>query len=205
MNPSGARALLAIAICCASASPASAFDLAATVEACAACHGKDGATAEPNVPNIGGYSGQYVSESLMAYQKQERSCHETTFPAGPHKGEKTDMCQSVKGLSESDADKLGDYFSKRKFVRTSQQVDAALARKGQEIHDANCEKCHLDSGGQASDDAGILAGQKMEYLRVQFGDIKAGKRQVLKKMKPKIDALSPDDVEALVNFYGSIK
>ena len=57
----------------------------------------------------------------------------------------------------------------------------------------------------AEDDAGILAGQWMPYLRHSFEEYSSGQRPMPKKMKPKFDELTKDDVDALVNYYGSFK
>lgn len=196
---------MAIASAAVVVTSASAFDLGKTVELCEACHGKDGASTQPDIPIIGGYSAEYLTGELQAYAKKERPCHETTFPDGPKKGEKSDMCQSVSTLGDADMEKLGKYFEGKKFVRANQPSDPALAQKGKEIHDSTCDKCHLEAGTVKSDDAGILAGQHVQYLRAQFDDMKAGKRKLPKRMKPKIDALSPGDIEALLNFYASFK
>jgi cytochrome subunit of sulfide dehydrogenase len=184
---------------------ASAADLNKTVETCASCHGSDGASVEPDVPTIAGYSAEYISDEMAAYRKNERPCRENDVRSGSGKGTKSDMCRVAKDLGESDIEQVAKYFARKKFARTPQTFDSALAAKGKEIHDANCDKCHLDSGTVADDDAGILAGQRMQYLRSQFEDFKAGKRKMPQRMKPRIDKLEKEDIEALLNFYGSFK
>jgi cytochrome subunit of sulfide dehydrogenase len=90
-------------------------------------------------------------------------------------------------------------------VRTPQKFDAELAKKGKMLHDKLCEKCHSEGGSVASDDLGILAGQKMAYLEEQFKFFKEGKRPIDKKMKPKMEELDKAGLEAVVNYYGSFK
>ena len=175
------------------------------VENCANCHGKDGASTESDVPIIGGYSEPFISDSLTAYQKKERPCPETKYRGGDKKGQKTDMCQVAKDLSEADIKQVAQHFAGKKFVRAQQKFDPALAKKGKEIHERSCEKCHSEGGSVASDDAGITAGQWMPYLREQFKEFKTGKRPMAKKMKPKMDKLGPADIDALINYYGSFK
>jgi sulfide dehydrogenase cytochrome subunit len=182
-----------------------AADLNKLVENCANCHGKDGASTESDVPIIGGYSEPFISDSLTAYQKKERPCPETKYRGGDKKGQKTDMCQVAKDLSEADIKQVAQHFAGKKFVRAQQKFDPALAKKGKEIHERSCEKCHSEGGSVASDDAGITAGQWMPYLREQFKEFKTGKRPMAKKMKPKMDKLEPADIEALINYYGSFK
>jgi len=182
-----------------------AADLNKLVENCANCHGKDGASTESDVPIIGGYSAPFISDSLTAYQKKERPCPEAKYRGGDKKGQKTDMCQVAKELSEADIKQAAQHFAGKKFVRAQQKFDPALAKKGKEIHERSCEKCHSEGGSVASDDAGITAGQWMPYLREQFKEFKTGKRPMAKKMKPKMDKLEPADIEALINYYGSFK
>ena len=42
-------------------------DVGTLLENCAACHGKDGASTESDVPIIGGYSAKYLGDSLTNY------------------------------------------------------------------------------------------------------------------------------------------
>lgn len=187
------------------ATGASAVDVNKLAETCVSCHGKDGANTESDVPNIGGFSAKYFAITMEHYKKKERPCVETKIRSGDKKGTKTDMCQVVKDLSDDDIKQVAQYFAGKKFVRTAQKFDAALAAKGKGIHDKSCEKCHSEAASLADDDAGILAGQKMEYLKEQTEFFLAGKRPMHKKMKPKIEALSKDEVEAVIHYYGSLK
>lgn len=180
-----------------------AADVNKLVESCADCHGKGGASSESDVPNIGGYSAGYLTDSLTAYKKQGRPCPETKYRTGDKKGTKTDMCQTAKDLSPDDIDQAAGYFADQKFVRTPQKFDTVLAKKGKEIHDKSCEKCHTEGGSVAGDDAGILAGQKMDYLDEAFKEINSGKRPVSRKMKPKLEQLDKAGIDALINYYGS--
>lgn len=187
------------------ASGASAADVNKLAEGCASCHGKDGANAESDVPNIGGFSAKYFAITMEHYKKKERPCVETKIRSGDKKGTTSDMCQVVKDLSDDDIKQVAEYFAGKKFVRTAQKFDAALAAKGKSVHDKSCEKCHSEAASKADDDAGILAGQKMHYLKEQTEFFLAGKRPMHKKMKPKLEALSKDEVEAVINYYGSLQ
>jgi sulfide dehydrogenase cytochrome subunit len=184
---------------------ARAADVTKLVEHCASCHGKDGVSHESDVPTIAGYSLQYTSDSLTAYQKKERACPETKYRDGDKKGQKTDMCRVAADLGDADIAQLSKYLAGKKFVRAQQSFDAALAKKGAQIHERSCEKCHSENGSQASDDSGILAGQWMPYLKEAFTELGAGKRPMPKKMKPKVDSLQAEDFDALANYYASFK
>ena len=89
------------------------------------------------------------------------------------------------------------------FVAAKQDFDAALAEQGKSVHDSECSRCHSDGGGNAEDEASILAGQWMGYLEQAFAEYASGKREQPDKMKEKMDALSGDDVKALINYYAS--
>jgi sulfide dehydrogenase cytochrome subunit len=182
-----------------------AADVNKLVEDCASCHGKDGASTESDIPIIGGFSAPALTDNLTAYKKKERPCPETKYRSGAKKGQKTDMCQVAKDLSEADIKGLAQHFAGKKFVRAQQKFDAALAKKGKEIHEHSCDKCHSEGGSLASDDAGIMAGQWMPYLKEQFKDFKDGKRPMVKKMKPKMEKIDAAEIDALVNYYGSFK
>lgn len=187
------------------ATSATAADVGKLTESCVSCHGKGGASTEVAIPNIGGYSAEYMTSALKLYKNKERPCPETKIPSGAKKGSKSDMCQVVKDLSDSDIKQVVEYFAGQKFVRTPQKVDPALAKKGKEHHEKLCEKCHSEGGTVASDDAGILAGQKMAYLEEQIKFFSEGKRPISKKMKPKMELLDKAGIEAVINYYGSFK
>jgi sulfide dehydrogenase cytochrome subunit len=180
-------------------------DAGKLTESCVSCHGKDGANAEAAIPNIGGYSAAYITSALKVYKAKERPCPEINIPEGAKKGSKSDMCQASKDLSEADIKEVADSFSEQKFVRTKQKFDAELAKKGKEHHEKLCEKCHSEGGSLAMDDAGILAGQKMAYLREQIKFFNDGTRHIFKKMKPKLEQLDKDGIEAVINYYGSME
>jgi sulfide dehydrogenase cytochrome subunit len=172
---------------------------------CADCHGQDGASTEPDMPIIGGMSAVYIGDALLAYREEDWPCHEFEIPAGSRKGEKTDMCTIAKELSEKEIGKIGEYLAAKPFVRASQEFDPELAAKGEQIHEANCKKCHDEGGSLASDDSGILAGQWMPYIRLSFKDYGSGDRPMTKKMKPKFNKLEEADKEALIHYYASFK
>jgi len=45
----------------------------------------------------------------------------------------------------------------------------------------------------------------MPVIRQQYKEFGSGARPMDKKMKPKFEKLTPADLEALVNYYGSFK
>lgn len=193
------------ALALAGAGRAAAADVNALAGGCAECHGKDGASTESDVPIIGGYSAKYLADSLANYKNKARPCPQTKFRSGPHKGDSSDMCTIAGKLSDEDMKAIAGYLATKPFVRARQSADPAKAASGQKIQEAHCKKCHEDGGSSADDDAGILAGQWMPYIRHTFEEFSSGQRPMPKKMKPKFTELTKDDVEALVNYFGGFK
>jgi sulfide dehydrogenase cytochrome subunit len=173
------------------------------LKTCSYCHGKDGASTDSEVPIIGGYSVEFLVNNIKAYRDHDRDCPDTKYRSGPDKGKTTSMCQIAKDLKDNDMRQIAVHLAKQKFVRAKQPFDAALAAKGKEIHEMYCEKCHSEGATQAKDDAGMMAGQWIPYLSQAMDEFVAGKRPIPQKMKAKLDEVTPEDIKALVQFYGS--
>lgn len=182
---------------------ACADELSKLLDTCSQCHERNGASDDPNMPIIGGYSEEYIVSSLLAYKEQTRSCPTIEYISHKKKVESTNMCKISKDLSKEDMEHLAKHYASQRFRRANQNFDLALARKGQLIHERDCEKCHSEGGSVASDDAGILAGQWTPYLKQQFFAFYAEKRKLDRKMKPKFNKLDKTEIEALLNFYAS--
>ncbi len=167
-------------------------------DACEKCHGQNGASAKPEIPIIGGLSAAYIKSCLESFQKKERECSVSGAPSD-------DMCGAAKNLTKAEIAEAAKSFSGKRFVRADQRFDAALAKKGQEIHGLHCEQCHSGGGSAAGDDIGILAGQWMAYLDSQFKAFASGKRPVPDLMAPMLKKVDAAGIEALVNYYGSFR
>jgi sulfide dehydrogenase cytochrome subunit len=170
---------------------------------CGDCHGKDGASTESDIPSIGGVSEQYLLDSMAAYRDSKRPCAETAYRAGDKKRPKTDMCKIAAKLSADENAKVAKEFAAKPFVKAKQKFDAGKAAAGKKVHDTQCEKCHSEGGTLADDDAGILAGQWMPYMKETFAQHMKGTRPQPEKMKVKFNALKPDQQEALLHYYAS--
>ncbi len=182
-----------------------AVDVNKVVAVCANCHGIGGASTDQTVPIIGGYSVEFLSNNMKAYKNKERVCPDTVYRSGNLKGNTTSMCLVLDNVNYEDIPKVAEYFSQQKFVRSKQIFDPELAKKGKDLHDDLCESCHTASGTVAGDDAGMTGGQWMFYLREAFDEFLADMRPIPKKMKDRFKILSKDDINALINYYGSIQ
>jgi sulfide dehydrogenase cytochrome subunit len=55
------------------------------------------------------------------------------------------------------------------------------------------------------DEAGMLGGQQMGYLADMLAQYMDGSREQPAKMQENLEGLSDDDLDALVNYYGSMQ
>lgn len=90
------------------------------------------------------------------------------------------------------------------LVTAGEDFDAALAAEGKEIHKEKCAICHgMDDPGDAA--SSILHGQKMAYLRNVMLQYTAGEREQLPPMQANISASTPEQTEAIFNYYASFR
>jgi sulfide dehydrogenase cytochrome subunit len=178
-------------------------DLDAVVENCNGCHGDDGVSQWADVPTIAGVSEFVHSDALYIFRDEARPCTESKYRQGDTSRPATTMCAVVADMSDDMIDEVAAYYAAKPFVAAKQDFDAGLAAAGKALHEAECDRCHSEGGSNPEDDAGILAGQQMGYLKDTFAEYRAGEREQPQKMEEKLSALSDDDIKALVNFYAS--
>jgi sulfide dehydrogenase cytochrome subunit len=185
------------------AAPIHAQDVAAIVESCDGCHGENGVSQWDDMPTIAGIDAFTHSEALYVYKDGDRPCKDSDYRTGDTSRAATNMCNIAAGLGDDDIEAIAEHYAGLPFVPAKQAFDAALAEAGKALHDAECSRCHSDGGANADDEASILAGQWMGYMRESFAHYAAGERPQDKKMQEKMDPLSADDVEALLHYYAS--
>lgn len=173
------------------------------VERCEGCHGADGISGWADMPTIAGISEFVHSDALFIYRDEARPCKKSEFRAGDTDCAPTDMCAVTADLSDDQINALASHYAAKPFVTATQEFDQALAERGGAVHQQECERCHTDDGANPADDASILKGQWIGYLRQTFAEYKSGEREQPKKMKAKLDPLSDEDIEALIHFYAS--
>jgi cytochrome subunit of sulfide dehydrogenase len=169
---------------------------------CAECHGDKGASTAQDVPTIAGISATVQSDALKAYRAKTAPCPKVNYKRGDT-SRTGDMCSVAKDLSDAQIADLADYYSKLPYVAQKQPSDAGKAAAGRLLHERDCKKCHSAGGKDSSDDAGILAGQPLQWLKATLSSFQQGKRDQPKKMQDVTGKLSATDIEALANYYAS--
>ncbi len=172
------------------------------VDSCNDCHGDKGISTAQNIPSIAAVSASVHSDALKAFKAKARPCNKVNYVRGDTKRQ-GDMCTAAAKLSDAEIAALADTYAKLPYEAFKQQTDAAKVAAGKTVHERDCKGCHSNGGRDPGDDAGILGGQPVGYLKSALADLKAGKIEQPKKMKEKMSKLSDADVEALAQFYGS--
>ena len=185
------------------ASASYAGDLDAIIADCNGCHGDNGVSQWTDVPTIAGVPEFVHSDALYLFRDEARPCSESKYRQGDTSKAATTMCAVVADLSDEQIDEIAAHYAALPFVAAKQDFDAGLAEAGKAIHEAECDRCHSEGGSNPEDEASILAGQQMGYLTDTFAEYRSGEREQPKKMEEKLNALSDDDVKALVHFYAS--
>ena len=182
-----------------------AADVDALMENCNGCHGDNGVSQWSDVPTIAGLAEFVHVDALFIYQDEARPCAESEYRQGDTSRAATTMCAVAADLSESDIEALAAAYAVLPYVKAKQDFDAGKASAGKVLHDAKCDKCHSDEGTNPDDEAGMLGGQQMGYLSATFAAYMDGSREQPGKMKQALDEMSADDIDALVNYYGSVQ
>jgi cytochrome c553 len=136
---------------------------------CAACHGADGNSLNPEWPKLAGQHEDYMVKQLLYFHSGER-VNDT-------------MKGMVEGLSEQDAQDLAAYFSSQEVKFGT--ADPALVQLGEKIYRsgnaesgvAPCMGCHGPSGaGNPGANYPALRGQHAAYVEIQLHGFAEGKR-----------------------------
>jgi sulfide dehydrogenase cytochrome subunit len=183
---------------------------------CVACHGNEGNSNGPAIPNIAGLSPIYFIGAMLAYKYEDEDqlleiidgdVDFEDVEAFPRYS--TIMGRIAKGYTEEEIKLMAEYFSAKEVVRPAQAFNVTMAAEGKKLHEKYCEKCHENEGRSADDDTGVLAGQWQPYFLYSMHDFSHGARAMPKKMKNTLDQISSTvghtGIEQLAHYYASIQ
>lgn len=124
------------------------FDVEATVEICATCHGEEGVPEDREIPILWGQQFYYIYVQLRDYQAGRRA---------------NDIMSVI--ASEFDRDQmkaLAQYFADKEWPRIDAQAGEAAAQGRSSLSAGQCAQCHNTYFGDSR--IPRLAGQHPEYL-----------------------------------------
>lgn len=169
---------------------------------CAACHGPQGKSANPQWPSLAGQNAPYIVKQLKAFKEGGRS--------------DVLMSGQAMALSEQDMRDLAIYYAAQtpdpKVVANPGTVEkgAALYRGGDlETSLAACTACHGPTG-QGNPAAGypMLKGQHATYTAAQLRAYAAGQRKTdgsTRIMREIAERMREDDIVALASYIQGLK
>lgn len=167
---------------------------------CAACHGADGNSDNPEWPNIAGQGERYLFEQLKAYQTGDR--------------ENAVMAGQVSDLDEQDMRDLAAYYASLE-PGVAGGVDPDLRERGEDIYRggipdkgvAACMACHGPAGaGMAGAGFPRVGGQHAQYTAEQLRKYRDGDRDTDRNrmMRDVAERLSDDEIEAVSSYLSGL-
>jgi cytochrome c553 len=172
--------------------PAAPADAAAKAQVCAACHGPNGNSTDPQYPVLAGQNARYIYLQLKDFKEGRRHDPQMDPMAAP--------------LSRDDMLALADYFSRQKPAPVAFKADPAKVAAGKKKTDeVLCPMCHLgEFAGQ--NEIPRVAGQHYQYVKKQLSDFKARRRtNDAGNMTAVAGTLSDDDIENLAQYIANLR
>lgn len=155
---------------------------------CAACHGEDGNSTNPQIPSIAGQPKVFLETQLVLFREELRKSDQ--------------MLPVVKGLKDPEIIRLAEHFSKLPAkAMEAGTADARLMKVGIEKARAlRCGICHL-SDYRGQNQIPRLAGQREAYLEAEMRAYRDGKRTGGDTiMAATLYGVSDADIRALAHY-----
>ena len=161
-------------------------------EACAACHGPNGKSTQPQIPILAGQNFRYLYFELRDF-KEGRRKHPIMDPL-------------VASLSKEDMFDLASYFAAQTPVSTQFSPDPAKAAKGKaKAEEVLCTMCHLGRF-KGQNEIPRVAGQHYEYIVKQLHDFRAQRRtNDAGNMTSVAKTLSDTDIDDLAEYIAGLQ
>ncbi len=163
---------------------------------CAACHGADGNSVNPEWPNLAGQHAKYMADQLHAFRSGDRA--------------NVLMTSQAMMLDEKKINDLSVYYESQAQKQLS-VADTALVERGRKLYIAGnadqqlaaCIACHgPDGAGNPAAAYPRIGGQHATYTAKALRDYASGERKsdVNQIMRNVASALSEDDIKALASY-----
>ena len=158
------------------------------LELCAGCHGKKGASNNPEYPILAGQHLYYLYVQLK------------DFKSGFRKSEI--MSPLAAELEKADMLSMAKYFSEQKWPNIGFRADPAKAARGERAAGSGqCVQCHR-GGYEGNSRIPRLAGQYPKYLKKTMTDFKNKERTNSPAKSSLMVSYDAADIEAMSDFLG---
>ena len=167
---------------------------------CAACHGADGNSVNPEWPKLAGQHPSYIAKQLANFKDDARS--------------NPSMSPMAKPLSEQDMADLAAYFSSQ--VKKPGEADQTKVALGEQMYKggnnatgvAACAACHGPTGtGNPASNFPSLSGQHATYIKNQLNAFRKGERanDAGKMMRNVAAKMTDAEIEAVAEYIAGLK
>ena len=167
---------------------------------CAACHGADGNSVNPEWPKLAGQHPSYILKQLMNFKNDARV--------------NASMSPMAKPLSDADMADLAAYFSSQ--VKKLGEADQTKVALGEQVYKggnnatgvAACAACHGPTGaGNPAANFPSLNGQHVTYVKNQLLAFRTGARanDAGKMMRNVAAAMSDAEMDAVAEYIAGLK
>lgn len=164
---------------------------------CSHCHGEDGNSKRPEIPNLAGQNPAYLLEQwdLFADGKRKNFVMQTL----------------AKEFTLEDKINIAVYYSHQEPAG-DQAIDEALATKGKKIFEEVCQFCH-GPNGKGEQGYARLAGQQIEYVKLTLQRYRKNANSApdpneIKRTNPRMEQvtqnLSDADIAAVAHYIASL-
>ncbi len=151
---------------------------------CANCHGENGISKTPDVPNLAGQNPAYLLEQIRKFGSGERK---DQFMQG-----------LIKVLKEEERVQAATYYASMPV--TPSKADAAQAARGKVLFDKLCVRCHGEQA-RGNETYPRLAGQKLPYLQTSITRYRDGTGiRNNQLMSIATSTLKNEDIVAVANY-----
>jgi len=164
---------------------------------CAHCHGEDGNSLRPEIPNLAGQNTPYIIEQVEKFSDGRR---------------KNFVMQTLaSNFTIEDKVNLAVYFNAQTVKPIA--ADPGIAAKAEHIYKSVCFRCHGEAGKGAEGYARI-AGQKPQYVINTLTRFRAAAQHTVDaaditrnstRMEQVAQHLSDQDIEALANYIALLR
>jgi cytochrome c553 len=162
------------------------------VQVCANCHGPNGNSVAPEIPNLAGQNAAYLQEQLRRFVDGRRK---DVFMQG-----------MIKAMNEAERSDVVAFLSTQVMQPSAPSTgSAALLALGKRYFEKVCFRCH---GLQAMGDAAVprLAGQQPAYVVKSLKRYRDGTGERLEPlMAANTKLMSNDDIAAVAAYVASLR
>ena len=167
---------------------------------CAACHGADGNSVNPEWPKLAGQHPNYIIKELNEYKNDKRA--------------NATMSPMAKPLSEQDMADLAAYFSSQ--AKKLGEADQTKVGLGEQVYKggnnatgvAACAACHGPTGaGNPAANFPSLNGQHATYVKAQLLNFRSGARanDAGRMMRNVAAKMSDAEIDSVAEYIAGLK